>query len=111
MATALHEFPYGLRILNFLAVSESAIRFDKDLWFSVLGRYEIDGRPLFSPNDPRSNVVLAHYRAFANTLGGTPQFFGLESSDSLRGRLGKQRIITDDNMGREWDPAVSVSWR
>ena len=39
------------------------------------------------------------------TLHAPPRFIGLESSESLRNRLGSKRlIITDDNMGQERNP-------
>jgi len=109
MATALSVFPDGLRVINFLAVSDSPIKFDVDLWFSVLLRYRLDGRPLFDPLDPRSQRVLNAYRALADTLTRPPRFLALESGDSLRNRLGKARLITDDNMGLEWERNVNLS--
>ncbi len=111
MATALSVFPYGLRISNFLAVSDAPIVFNSDLWFSVLRRYKIDGRILFDPIDPQSQNVLSRYALFPATLDGPPTFMGLETSDSLRKRLGKLRLITDDNMGLEWEPHVVFPWR
>src|SRR5579863_222577 len=111
MATALSVFPYGMRILNFLAVSESPIHFDSDLWFSTLAKFEIDGKRLFDPADPVSERVLARYAAFEKTIYGPPLFGGLESGDSLRRRIGKARLITDDNMGLEWKLNVEFPWR
>jgi hypothetical protein len=61
--------------------------------------------------NPKTPVVLAAYGALADSLGGPPRFLGLENSDSLRKRLGSQRLITDDNMGREWVANVEVPWR
>jgi spermidine synthase len=110
IATALSVFPFGLRISNFLAVSESAISFNTDLWLSVLRRYKIDGRNLFDPVDPASQQVLAGYALLPRTLDGPPSFMTLETSDSLRKRLGKPRQITDDNMGLEWEPNVEIPW-
>jgi len=110
IATALSVFPYGLRISNFLAVSDSAIPFNTELWLSVLKRYKIDGRNLFDPIDPASQQVLAGYALLARTLDGPPSFMTLETSDSLRKRLGKPRLITDDNMGLEWEPNVEIPW-
>jgi spermidine synthase len=110
IATALSVFPFGLRISNFLAVSESAISFNTDLWLSVLRQYKIDGRNLFDPVDPASQQVLAGYALLPRTLDGPPSFMTLETSDSLRKRLGKPRLITDDNMGLEWEPNVEIPW-
>lgn len=108
LATALSVFPYGLRVINFLAVSDSPIQFDTARWISLLRVWRLEDRSLFDPLDPSSEKVLAAYEALAATLNSTPRFFGLETGDSLRHRLGKQRLITDDNMGLEWDPSVAT---
>ena len=110
IATALHVFPYGLRVINFVAVSDSPIAVDKDRWISTLRRYTIDGKTVFDPTDPAAPKTLAGYMALADTLREPPRFLGLESSDSLRMRVGKRQIITDDNMGREWRSDFTVPW-
>jgi spermidine synthase len=110
IATALHVFPYGLRVINFVAVSDSPIAVDKDRWISTLRRYTIDGKIVFDPIDPVAQKTLAAYMALADTLNEPPRFFGLESSDSLRGRTGNRLIITDDNMGLEWRSNFTVPW-
>jgi spermidine synthase len=108
MATALSIFPYGLRVINCLAVSDSPIPFDTPLWMSVLPHYRLEGRPLFDPLNPGSQRVLNAYRALEATLTEPPRFLGLESGDSIRKRLGKLRLITDDNMGLEWERNINV---
>jgi predicted membrane-bound spermidine synthase len=110
IATALHVFPYGLRVINFVAVSDSPIAVDKDRWISTLRRYMIDGKTVFDPINPAAQKMLAGYMALADTLKEPPRFLGLESSDSLRMRVGKRLIITDDNMGREWRSDFIVPW-
>ena len=111
IATALHVFPYSLRVINFVAVSDSPMAVDKDRWISMLFRYRIDGKMMFDPTDPAAKKMLAGYMALADTLNEPPRFLGLESSDSLRMRVGKLPIITDDNMGREWRGDFVVPWR
>jgi spermidine synthase len=111
MATALSVFPYGLRVFNVLAVSDSPIDFDAGTWSSMLQGYKIDGRPVFEPGNPASQSALAVYTSLPDTLQQPPTFLGLESSDSLRKHLGRLRLITDDNMGLEWEPHVNIPWR
>jgi hypothetical protein len=110
IATALHVFPYGLRVINCLAVSDSPITIDKDRWISVLRRYSIDGKTMFDAVDPAAQKMLAGYMALAETLKGPPRFLGLESSDSLRTRTAQRLVITDDNMGLEWSSSFTVPW-
>jgi spermidine synthase len=102
VATGLRVFPYGLRVLNFLAVSDSPIDFDKDRWISILRQYEIDNQLVFSPAQPKTAEILAGYMALADSLHGPPSDTGFETSESENARLGSRLIITDDNMGWEW---------
>jgi spermidine synthase len=111
MATALKVFPYGFRIINFLAVSDSPLALDRDKWLQFLLGLRLDGVQPFDPHTADGALALTAYAAFADTIHMPPRFAGLESNDSLRGRLGPQRIITDDNMGSEWTPAEVFSWR
>jgi spermidine synthase len=110
IATALHVFPYGLRVLNFVAVSDSPIAVDKDRWISTLRRYTIDGKTVFDPIDPAAQKVLQAYMALADTLQEPAKFIGLESSESLRARTANRLIITDDNMGLEWRSGFTIPW-
>ncbi|HTB93982.1 MAG TPA: hypothetical protein VK728_14210 [Candidatus Sulfotelmatobacter sp.] len=111
IATALSVFPYGMRIVNFLAVSDSPLSLSRETWLQNLAAFRIDGTEIFKPETREGQTLLAAYGAFADTIHEPPRFFGLESGTSLRARLGKQRIITDDNMGREWEPVVEIPWR
>lgn len=110
IATALRVFPYGLRVINFVAVSDSPIALDKERWLDVLHQYKIDGKAVFSPLSPQSEKVLTAYVALADTINAPPRFFGFESSDSLRKRVRNLRIITDDNMGLEWTGNILIPW-
>jgi len=111
IATALTVFPYGMRIINFLAVSDSPLSLSRETWLRNLAAFRIDGIEIFKPETREGQTLLAAYGAFADTVHAPPRFFGLEGDVSLRSRLGKQRIITDDNMGREWEPVVEIPWR
>jgi len=110
MATALRVFPYGLRVINFLAVSDSPISIDQERLNQNLRQYKIDGRLVFDPQSSDSEKTLAAYKALLNTLKAPPQFLGLELSDSLRARLGRRFVITDDNMGLEWRSEPAIPW-
>jgi hypothetical protein len=51
MATGLAVYPYGLRFLNFLVVSDSPIVFDREPWKRALLGYAIDGEKVIDPKD------------------------------------------------------------
>src|SRR5208282_2799953 len=44
IATALSVFPYALRVINFVVVSDSPITVDKQHWMDILRLYNIDGK-------------------------------------------------------------------
>jgi len=102
VATGLSVFPYGLRVVNFLAVSDSPIILNEARWVSILRQYRIDDQLVFDPSSPRFDETLASYLSLARTLDKTPAFRSLETSESLNRRLRNRLIITDDNMGWEW---------
>jgi spermidine synthase len=111
MATGLHVFRYGIRVMNFLAVSDSPFPVDKERWLRVLRDYRIDGQLMFDPRNPRADLALAAYGALADTLHGPPQDKGLEAGDTMAVRIGARHIITDDNMGAEWTQVNGADWR
>lgn len=110
IATALAVFPYGLRVINLLAVSDSPLSLSKDRMMSVLRGYTIDGHPAFDPMNVKTAATFADYGKFVDTLNSPPIYFGLESSASLRTHEKGALIITDDNMGLEWSPDAQIFW-
>jgi len=111
VATGLHVFPYGLRVINFLAVSDSPIVVDKERWLRILSEYKIDGALVFDPNNPRSARTLQAYMAFADSVNAPPRFLDMEYSSSLNARLGHRLIFTEDNMGWEWRSGdIQIPW-
>lgn len=103
VATGLSVFPYGLRVLNFLAVSGAPLVVDRQRWLAILNAYTIDGHRMFDSNSsPTTLAVLGKYMKLADSISQTPTADGMEDSNSLRARIKEPLIITDDNMGWEW---------
>ena len=102
LATGLHVFPYGLRVLNFLAVSDSPIQIHQTRWMQILKEYRVDGKLVFDLKNPKSTETLQRYKKLADSINQPQNAEGIENSASFRSRLGKRLIITDDNMGWEW---------
>ncbi|MGA8152534.1 MAG: hypothetical protein WB952_16405 [Terriglobales bacterium] len=111
VATGLHVFRYGLRVMNFLAVSDSPIVTDADRCLQVLREYRIDGRLVFDPKDSRTPRLLDHYAELANSVHAAPQPNGIEDGEVMAARIGPRHIITDDNMGAEWGTEFEAPWR
>jgi predicted membrane-bound spermidine synthase len=108
VATGLSVFPYGLRVLNFLAVSDSPIDLNKARWISILRRYQIDGQLVFDPARPKTVETLRSYAALADSAKEKPTEHSFETSESEKPRLRDCLIITDDNMGWEWRTAKDI---
>ncbi len=106
LATGLHVFPYGLRVVNCLAVSDSPLQMNLERWMTMLQQYKIDSQPVFDFDSAKSSRTLGAYRDLFMSLKGPPKDMGMESSEQLNARLANRLIITDNNMGWEWrDPS------
>lgn len=101
IATALSIFPSALRVINFVAVSDSPIGVDKERWANVLLRYKIDGRSVFDPVNPATEEVLKAYMALADTVNEPPRSLGLESTWVRNGLKSQPSTGTRDRFRRE----------
>ena len=109
-ATGLSVFPHAVRMWNNLALSDTPFDFDKERWRSVLSQYAIDGKPVFDLSKAR------HRRRLEDVVGridGVYRSDGrrsyMERTDSLLGRFSRYPVVTDDNMGTEWDNATALT--
>lgn len=97
--TAATVFPHAVRVLNFVAGSDSPLQLDTTRWRQTLLRYRIDG-------DLVVDMTLAgHRKRVARILRGLT--FGdekswVETRASILERTRGFAIVTDDNMGTEW---------
>jgi spermidine synthase len=105
LLTGATVFPYALRIANFLAVSDSPIVFDREQLKSTLTTYRIDGQPVFDLSKSPGRAALEQIVSLPDlkSMIGWPDSNPLvEGRESLIRRLSGMRVITDDNMGTEW---------
>jgi spermidine synthase len=109
MKTAFTEFPHGMRVLNFVAVSDSAFALDSVRWRSLLENYRVNGRPLFDFTRARDRERFEKFLALPGTIRDRPSPRGLETRESVLSRIPKARIITDDNMLPEWHELLLFS--
>ena len=102
--TGTTVFPYALRVINFLAVSDSPIRVDRQRWKDTLVHYQIEGKPVFDLSRARDQKGLNEILALADTLDNNRRYaeIAMEYADTIRVRNRNKRLITDDNMGTEW---------
>jgi spermidine synthase len=102
-ATGVRVFPYGMRVANFMLLSDSPLQLDAKRWRDALANYKIDGKPVLDLSQPTQLNRLNEILALPATLDRSDStFYTLESADHIRARTRQARIITDDNMGTEW---------
>ncbi len=104
MFTACSMFPTGYRVHNFIAVANDSLDVDVDRWRRNLLDYRIDDRAVIdsSRRDHMTKLNNILYMAHEIVRPQT-QRKTIEGCEGLLQRIGKQRVITDDNMGSEWD--------
>jgi spermidine synthase len=103
LLTGATVFPYSLRVINFMAVSDSPIDVNKERWRKILLQYKIDGRPVFNLNRREDREQLEQVLSLADSTAPAPnQVVAMESGATFKERFRGRRIITDDNMGTEW---------
>jgi hypothetical protein len=98
--TGASQFPYALRFVNFVAVSDAPLVLDKSVWREQLTNYTIDGRPVFDLSQANDRGRLEAVLDLTDRIDvdGSP----LETREHMLRRLAGTRLITDDNMGTEW---------
>jgi len=102
--TGATQFRHCLRVYNFLAAADTSLSLDKQRWESLLRGFEIDGKPVFDLSDALHRRKLHEVLLLAEGgLLGDDGTALVENEESLRRRLKGKRLITDDNMGSEWN--------
>jgi spermidine synthase len=103
LKTALATYPYGLRFLNFVALSEAPLAFDRDRFAAALATYRGgDAGPAGAIDAARTDRVLA----YGDSTGPHSERRALETRTEALARLDAARIVTDDNMVPEWRQLV-----
>jgi len=101
MATGAESAPYALRISNFIAISDQPIVLDPVRWRAALLSYKIDGRPVLDMRNAADRARLDQLIGWARNVDGPNAM--VESRSSLLKWVHGARLITDDNMGTEWN--------
>ncbi|HWX32348.1 MAG TPA: hypothetical protein VNZ53_33570 [Steroidobacteraceae bacterium] len=104
LLTGVTVFPYGLRVGNFLALSDSPIVVNSDRLEKKLRDYRIDGKPVFDLENPEASARFHEIVAMTHNFNTDDRVDhpSMEYADSIRARCRGSRIITDNNMGTEW---------
>ena len=101
--TAMSVFPYGLRLINFVAVSDAPFELDKTRFRELLTTMRIDGKPVVDTQTVEGQKLIDDLVALPDTMAlGPIPAWGMESRASIVRRTAGATIVTDDNMVAEF---------
>ncbi|MCL4729530.1 MAG: fused MFS/spermidine synthase [Planctomycetes bacterium] len=101
--TACEAFPHVVRMINNVWVSDRPLIPDRERWRDALRDYRIEGRPVLDMSNERHRQRLEQVLGMIDELvKPQPAWYGMESRGSILTRTGGVRVVTDDNMGTEW---------
>jgi spermidine synthase len=92
--TAMAMYPYAMRVLNFVAVSDVPLPYDSERFRGDLARMRINGRLVFDTSRADAAATLDRFAA--------PSSLTVESRESYLAHTPAGRLVTDDNMATEW---------
>jgi spermidine synthase len=97
-------FSHALRELNVMIASNEPLQLDPERLRAILEQYLIDGHPVLDQSNPIHRARLEEIMATLDpsALDQNGQKGTLETCQSINSRTQGQRLITDDNMGEEW---------
>lgn len=100
--TAFTVYPHGLRIYNFIAVSDSPMSFDKTRWQNILASYRIDGQPVLDLSTELGQKNYGWLMEWADSVNEPPNDESIETRESMLKRIPDARMVTDDDMATEF---------
>jgi predicted membrane-bound spermidine synthase len=97
-------FPYALREFNVMVASNEPLQLDPGRLKAVLKNYSIDGHRVLDLTNPihraRLEEIIAAVDPHASVQNGPEGM--METCESIMSRTRDLPLITDDNMGEEW---------
>jgi spermidine synthase len=103
--TGLVVFPESIMLMNFFVGSDTPLTVDKARWRSLLERWRIDDVPVFDLATPQGREDLEKCAAFPDFEGPWDRShpWRWQNRAHIEARVGEVEIITDDNLGHEFD--------
>lgn len=100
-STGLLVFPSTLMVGNNCVGSIRPLAIDQSRWAGVLRSYVIDGKPVFDQATAEGRRELADTLAFVDISGGNQS--DIMSRPDMLKSFGAAPVITDDNLGQEYE--------
>src|SRR5581483_66600 len=98
LLTGATVFPYALRVMGFIVVSDYPLQLDLERWRSMLLQYKLDGTPVFNIDTSTSRQTLQKIISLGEDIPSKSEWGGMEFAGSIRRRYAGLPLITDDNM-------------
>jgi spermidine synthase len=96
-------FSYALRELNVMVASNEPLQLDPGRLRAMLDHYSIDGYRVFNRSNPIHRARLEQIMATVDPSART-----METCQSIKSRTQDLRLVTDDNMGEEWQQILFI---
>ena len=107
MKTGCASFKHGVRIINFMLLSDQPVQKDTERWRRVLEGYQLDGKAVFDLSKKGHRERIEEMLQLRDETRGVTDGRWFETCQSVRKWARHQPIITDDNMQpefyRRWD--------
>ncbi|MBM4342085.1 MAG: hypothetical protein FJ100_01715 [Deltaproteobacteria bacterium] len=100
--TGCGAFKHGLRIINFMYLSDEPVALDRDRWRAELEKIVVDGRKIFDLANPQHRGRLDEILRLADQSTYGPDGGQAETCAKLVERTLHTPFVTDDNMLTEW---------
>ena len=100
--TGCSTFKHGLRIINFLYLSDEPVVLDRQRWQGELEKIVVDGRKIFDLGDGFHRTRLDEILRFSDASTYGPDGGQAETCAKLVERTLQTPFVTDDNMLTEW---------
>lgn len=107
--TGMKVFPHTILVMNNCIGSLDPLTVDRERWRSVLESYHIGGKPVFDLSSAYDRERLEAVLSLVGNPSPALRAKGwyVEDRQRMETRFGGAAIITDDNLGHEFD----MSWR
>ena len=100
--TGCSVFAHGLRVVNFMYVSDTPVVIDKARWRERLLAYEIDGEPVFDLDHPIDAARLEEVLEVWDSGRKDSKQDWSRTCTQVRNLFSDRRVVTDDNMETEF---------
>jgi spermidine synthase len=106
LRTGMAVFPHTIMVMNNCVGSLSPLRPDEARWRSVLQEYRIDGQPVFNRATVQGRQDFEEIISFIRQSRPHGGHWRLVERQEMEEMCARAQIITDDNLGHEYQASL-----